>query len=59
MPLLFSSLLSPPLACQLAAPSLHLPSETDDYGDGYPFSVEPDQPLTPQVRTSIGGGWMG
>lgn len=33
---------------QLAAPSLHLPSECDDYGNGYPFSVPPDEPLTPQ-----------
>lgn len=37
-----------PCLPQLAAPSLHLPSETDDYGDGYPFSVAPDSPLTPQ-----------
>ena len=33
-------------APQLAAPSLALSPETDDYGDGYPFSVKPDKPLT-------------
>ena len=33
---------------QLAAPSLSLPSETDDFGSDYPFSVKPDSPLAPQ-----------
>lgn len=33
----------------LAAPSLlpSLPSSVDDFGDGYPFSVEPDKKLNP------------
>lgn len=31
---------------QLAAPSLKLPSETNDFGDDYPFSVKPDYLLS-------------